>query len=95
MSHQTKATSFTARLWRYPGPGGWVFVHVPSKYAPPVTSGFGRTPVRAIVDGTEWSTSTWRDRKHGVLLAVPKRVRGKKGAGDEVKVTIALDTERL
>ena len=89
------ALHFRAKLWRYPGPGGWLFVHVPKELAPPVMGHFGRTPVRASIDrGNEWSTSIWRDTKHGTLLAVPKRVRGKKGHGDEVHVSIVLDPDR-
>ena len=40
--------------------------------APLVTRPWGRTPVRAIVDGVSWRTSIWRDSKtHGALLAAP------------------------
>jgi hypothetical protein len=80
---------FKAKLFRYPGPGGWHFAPVPDRCAPPVTHGWGRTPVRACVDGTCWDTSVWRDKRHGTLLAVPKRVRGDKGDGDTVLVELA------
>jgi Domain of unknown function (DUF1905) len=79
---------FKAKLFRYPGPGGWTFAPVPKKYAPPVTEGWGRTPVRACVDGHWWDTSVWRDRKYGTLLAVPKKLRGAKGDGDVVEVEL-------
>jgi hypothetical protein len=91
----SKPSRFKAKLWRVPGPDGWFFVTVPKKFAFPVTGHFGRTPVRARVDGgREWSTSTWRDRKHGALLAVPKRVRGDKKVGDVVTVELVFDAER-
>lgn len=45
--------SFTAKLFRYPGKGGWHFAPVPDRLAPPVTSAWGRTPVMAAVDGYE------------------------------------------
>jgi hypothetical protein len=80
--------AFRARLFRIPGPGGWTFAPVPSRFAPPVTEGWGRTPVRAVVDGRAWDTSVWRDRKHGTLLAVPARIRGGKGDGDVVTVEL-------
>ncbi len=80
---------FKATLWRYPGPGGWHFVTVPKRHAPPVTHGWGRTPVRARVDGKAFDTSVWRDRRHGTLLAVPKRVRGEKREGDVVEVELS------
>ena len=79
---------FQAKLFRYPGPGGWTFAIIPKKHAPPVTRGWGRTPVVAIVDGKKWETSVWRDKKHGTLLPVPKKLRGEKGDGDFVQVEL-------
>jgi len=79
---------FTAELFTYPGKGGWTFATVPEQYAPPVTEGWGRTPVEASVDGTPWRTSVWREKSGRTLLPVPKRVRGAKGHGDRVRVRI-------
>jgi hypothetical protein len=79
---------FRAKLFKYPGPGGWNFATIPKKYAPPVTEGWGRTPVLARVDGRSWATSVWRDRKLGTLLPVPKRLRLEKGDGDWVEVEL-------
>jgi hypothetical protein len=79
---------FTAELFKYPGKGGWTFAPIPEKYAPSVTFGWGRSPVRATVEGTTWNTSVWREKTGRTLLAVPKRVRGKKGHGDKVRVRI-------
>ena len=84
------SSSFEARLFRYPGKGGWTFAPVPDSHAPPVTEGWGRTPVIATVDGVRFETSVWRDRSHGTLLPVPKKVRGKKGDGDVVVVFLEL-----
>jgi hypothetical protein len=83
-----KATPFKAKLFRYPGAGGWTFARIPARHAPPVTHGWGRTPVLARVDGVTWETSVWSDKKHGPLLAVPKRVRGDKGDGDTVDIEL-------
>jgi len=81
--------TFIAKLFKYPGPGGWHFAPVPDKYAPPVTHAWGRSPVRATVDGHAWNTSVWRDTKtRRTLLAVPKRVRGTKTDGDSVRVRL-------
>jgi hypothetical protein len=79
---------FETTLMRYPGPGGWTFALVPDEHAPPVTAGWGRTPVTATVDGKTWETSVWRDKTHGTLLPVPKQIRGGKGDGDTVTVEI-------
>ncbi|MFZ5896255.1 MAG: DUF1905 domain-containing protein [Myxococcota bacterium] len=79
---------FKTKLFRFPGPGGWTFAIIPAKHAPPVTEGWGRTPVVATVDGITWETSVWRDRKHGTLLPVPKKIRGAKVDGDIVLVEL-------
>jgi hypothetical protein len=82
--------TFSAKLWRYPGAGGWVFVLVPDRLAPPVTHHWGRTPVHATVDHFEWATSVWRGKDGRTLLAVPKRARGAKDDGDSVRVRLAF-----
>lgn len=79
---------FEAKLFRYPGKGGWHFVPVPNRLAPPVSHGWGRTPVDAVIDGFAWRTSVWRGKDGRTLLAVPMRARGAKGDGDTVKVEI-------
>ena len=82
--------SFRAKLVRWTGPAAWHFVVVPKKIAPPPSEGWGRTPVRATVDGITWDTSVWWDSKtRSTLLAVPKKVRGGKGDADMVTVAIA------
>ena len=81
-ARQKHGGKFKAALFRYPGMGGWTFVTVPDRLAPPVTHGWGRTPVQATVDGTQWKTSVWRGKDGRTLLAVPKRVRGVKEDGD-------------
>lgn len=80
--------TFTAKLFRYPGKGGWHFAPVPDRLAPPVTHGWGRTPVVATVDGLEWATSVWRGKDGRTLLAIPAKVRRGKGDGDRVTVEL-------
>lgn len=81
-------TRFTAVLFRTPGKGGWHFAPVPEECAPPVTHGWGRTPVTAEVDGRRWRTSVWREKTGRTLLPVPAAIRAGKGAGDRVRVVI-------
>ena len=83
---------FTARLFRYPGSGGWTFAVVPERFAPRATHAWGRTPVQAIVDGQSWKTSVWRGKDGRTLLAIPKRVRGEKGDGDSVRVELTFSS---
>ncbi|AMW03693.1 DUF1905 domain-containing protein [Gemmatimonas phototrophica] len=80
--------TFTATLFRYPGKGGWTFVEVPDELAPPVTHGWGRTPVTASMGGVSWETSVWRGKDGRTLLALPKKVRGSLGEGDHVTCRI-------
>ena len=50
-----------------------------SEHAPPAT-----------VDGERWETSVWRDRAHGTLLPVPKRMRKGREAGDVLTVELSV-----
>ena len=60
--------------------------------APLITRGWGRTPVRAVVDNNAWQTSVWRaSQSEGAVLAAPKRARGAKGHGDVVTVTFTFE----
>lgn len=89
-SNPKRAVRFSAPLWRYPGKGGWTFVTVPEKYAPPATAAWGRTPVVATVAGTTWKTSVWRTREGETLLAVPRKIRGTREPGDSVSVVLEV-----
>jgi hypothetical protein len=42
------------------------------------------------VEGKSWKTSVWTEKAGRVLLPVPKKIRGNKGDGDTVTVTIEL-----
>jgi Domain of unknown function (DUF1905) len=85
-----RARRFRTTLFKYPGKGGWTFAPIPERYAPPVTHGWGRTPVEATVDGHTWTTSVWRGKDGRTLLAVPRQVRGEKGEGDDVVVQLTF-----
>lgn len=90
-----RCMSFESTLVRWSGPAAWVFAPIPAEHAPSTAGPFGRVPVTATVDGVTWSTSVWRDRAHGWLLAVPARIRRGKDDGDVVEVAIAVDASRL
>jgi hypothetical protein len=80
--------AFRARLFRYPGKGGWHFAKVPARLAPPVSEAWGRTPVEAEVDGMAWRTSVWRGKEGRTVLAIPARIRGAREHGDMIRITL-------
>lgn len=92
-SRSNRPVSFNSTLIRYPGKGGWTFAPVPELHAPAPTHGWGRTPVRASVDGRAWDTSVWRGKDGRTLLPVPARVRCGKGQGDRVRVSLSMRDE--
>src|SRR5688572_23731625 len=48
---------FKTVLRRIRGKGGWTYVTIPKRLAPPITRAWARTPVRASIDGPEWDPS--------------------------------------
>ncbi len=88
----TRTVRFSATLWRYPGKGGWTFLTVPRRCAPPVTEPWGRTPVTATVNGTTWRTSVWTTKDGETLLAVPKKVRQDAKAGTRFTAVLVIPT---
>jgi len=87
MARPPRRRSFVATLERIDGKGGWTYVSVPPALTPRQTGAWGRLPVRATVDDVGWDTSLWRTKQGDGFLPVPKRVRGRKEAGAEVRVT--------
>jgi hypothetical protein len=84
---------FRTTLKRIAGKGGWTYVAVPKRLAPPITRAWARTPVHASVDGCEWATSVWRSKSGEGFLPVPKRIRGRKGEGDRVTVAVTFSDD--
>ena len=89
-----------ARLWLYPGKGGWYFVTVPRAQSRkikalfgPEARGWGSIPIRVRIGKTEWRTSLFPDRKTGnYLFAVKAEVRKKQrvDAGDTITATVEV-----
>ena len=88
-----KRGPFKTTLRRVPGKGGWTYVAVPKKLAPPITRAWARTPVRASVNGVEWNTSVFRSKTGEGFLPVPKRVRGDKEEGTRVTVAFSFEDD--
>ena len=84
---------FKTQLRRIRGKGGWTYVTIPKKIAPPITRAWARTPVRASIDGVEWDTSIWRAKTGEGFLPIPKRIRGIKEEGARVAIAFSFEND--
>jgi len=90
--------TFTARLWRHGGAGGWHFVTLPLdaaeqvEDAAPLRAGFGSVRVTATVGGSTWQTSVFPDTKTGsFVLPVKRQVRDAEDLVEDDDVAVTLD----
>jgi hypothetical protein len=86
---------FRTVLRRIRGKGGWTYVTIPTKLAPPITRAWARTPVRASIDGVEWDTSIWRAKTGEGFLPIPKRMRGPKEEGAKVSIAFSFENDSV
>ena len=96
----TKAFSFKAFVWLYPGMAAWHFVTLPRKTADEIYSlagkrerGFGSVPVEVTIGATTWRTSVFPDKKSAsYVLPIKKEVRTrenlKEGSNTEMSLKI-------
>lgn len=92
--------SVTARVWLYPGPGGWHFLTMPEETARDIEyffchrkKAFGSLPVLVTIGQSTWKTSIFRDRKSdSYVLPLKSDVRKKEGirSGDNVRVSLTI-----
>lgn len=83
-----------AKVWLYPGGGGWHFVTLPTKEGGAIkelfgglSGGFGSLPVAITMKQTHWKTSVFPDKKSGsYVLPLKKDVRARENIelGDEI-----------
>ena len=88
-----------ARIWLYPGAGGWHFITLSKKPSKEIKElfgsnrGWGAVPVAVTIGRTEWRTSLFPDRKSGAYLLAIKadvRVRERIDIGDTVVAAIKV-----
>lgn len=84
-----------AKVWRYPGAGGWHFVYVGKKESEQikkqknlVRKGFGFVPIKATLGKSSWNTTLFPTKEGPYLLSVKASVRKKEGIFDGDLVTI-------
>jgi len=91
-----------AKLWLYPGKGGWHFITLPKKEAAAIRflmqdrrNAWGAVHVTAIIGKTTWKTSLFPDKKSGsYLLPIKADIRKRENIAldDIVRVILRLDT---
>ena len=73
----------------------WRVAPLPASFVIEAVQPFGRTPVIATLGEKSWSTSLWTSKEGETMIAVPKKIRGKLDAGDEVTIFFIYDYERF
>ena len=89
-----------ARVWLYPGDGGWHFASLSPKQSRdirdlfgPEARGFGSIPVSITVGTTTWSTSLFPNRTSRVYMFAIKadvRRREKIDAGKMIRAEVSV-----
>ena len=87
--------TFSAKVWRWPGNGGWHFVNLPKEYFEPIRTKYGKgmIPILVTIGKTFWQAKLFPHLKEkSYLLAIKKSIR--KGAdiwdGDTVEIKIKI-----
>ena len=90
-----------AKVWLYPGMGGWHFANLKPKQSAEIkvrfataARGFGSLPVSVKIGATEWRTSIFPDRTSGTyLFAIKAEVRKKEriAAGDTITAIVRVN----
>ena len=93
--------SFNAEIWLWQDQATWVFVTLPKRIAAEIDELFkgrkkpyGTVKVTAIVGGTRWNTSIFRDKKRATcVLPLKAAVRAKERLqpGDNIEVALLID----
>ena len=89
-----------AKVWLYPGKGGWHFVNLSARQSAEIrvrygldARGWGSLPVSVRIGETEWMTSLFPDRKSGsYLFAIKAEVQQKENiaAGDTITAAVRI-----
>ena len=89
-----------AKVWLYPGKGGWHFANLSPRQSSAIRAQFGRDargwgslPVSVRIGETEWRTSLFPDgRSHTYLFALKAEVRRKEHitAGDTITAAVRI-----
>ena len=92
MSTKNQTHTFTSTLQKLQS---WTIAPLPKDFIIEAVHPFGRTPVIATINGRSWNTSLWTEKSGDTMIALPKKVRAKLEAGDEVEISFVYDYERF
>lgn len=100
VSRARAAYRVRAKVWLYPGAGGWHFANLSRKQSRtirelfgPEARGFGSLPVVVRIGKTEWRTSLFPDRKsRSYMFAIKGEVRRREAieAGDAISALVQI-----
>lgn len=89
-----------AKVWRYPGKGGWHFANLSRAQSREIrelfgaeAAGFGSLRVVLRLGSVAWKTSIFPDSKSGTYLFAIKadvRRRANVGVGDTISATVGI-----
>jgi len=93
--------TFTAKVWVYPGQGGWQFVTIPAdisdsiaKFAAEQRAAFGSIGVMAEIGTTQWKTSLFPDKRtKSFLLPLKAKIRRQEKISDGDSIEFSLTIE--
>lgn len=95
MNSKKKNYSISARLWRWPGDGGWHFVTLDKKIFNEIRAVYpkGLIRIEARIGSSVWQTSLLPHTSYGeYLIAIKKAVRNQEGLleGDTVDISFKI-----
>lgn len=94
---------FKARVWRWPGVGGWHFVNLPKTLSAKINKtaksyGAGFVKVKATIGSSSWTTALFPHKESkGYLLSIKQSIRKKEGIweNDLVGISFVLENANL
>lgn len=90
-----KEYKIKAKVWRWPGEGGWHFVTLDKKLSKEIRNHYpkGFVKIHAEIGKTSWDTSLFPHKQsQSYLLSVKSSVRKKEGIfeGDEIRIKFRI-----
>lgn len=96
---QVKITyGFTGKIWKHKASGGWFFVSLPRDISKEIREhlkwqeeGWGRMKASAKVNGIEWESAIWFDKKLNTYsLPLKVDIRRKASLNLDEKITVSI-----